>query len=313
MFGNGTSSAAYKYVFVFGFLHLAIAVAVELYVLVPELLVTPYTGYHNIVLWAIWIASAVAVFVLGGVPVVLWCRDRLVTPAVVTVGWVSWGLWGVWRMREHLPKDAFSGGIGFFSWTPYPDYLLRWPHLAVLIVVVVGVERFTRGLLRKDPSVNPLATVLTHTRQSLQSLLEILARQVKRLTAEEWQYGGAFGLLHVSIAVAIELYAVVLEWGEFSLIGWVWLGLAVVMVFLLGGVPVVLWLRRRFVLPVVGVSVWAAWGLVGVWLMRGTLPNGSITYFTWTPHPDYLFHWPQLLISVVTLGVIEIVVKQFND
>ncbi|MFD1588869.1 hypothetical protein ACFR9U_17975 [Halorientalis brevis] len=95
----------------------------------------------------IYVVSGIALVVAGALPVILWRRYRLVTPAVATVSWFTWGLYGIWVRWNALPLSEFTG-IGWGNFTPHPDYLLKWTGLMIVLLAGVGAELVLREISR---------------------------------------------------------------------------------------------------------------------------------------------------------------------
>jgi hypothetical protein len=94
-------------------------------------------------MWLTYVVSGLGLVAGGALPVLLWRRYDLVSPAAVVVGWVAWAVYGLWSIRAVLPLDAFAG-VAWTAAQPYPDYLFQWTTLLVVVLAVAGVERALR-------------------------------------------------------------------------------------------------------------------------------------------------------------------------
>ncbi len=101
-----------------------------------------------VLLWGvIYSVVALILFATGALPVVLWRRGHLVTPAVAAVGWFSWGVYEIWRARESLPLTDFQA----IRWTvpqPHFDYAFQSSTLLLVILIVAGLEYALRTVTR---------------------------------------------------------------------------------------------------------------------------------------------------------------------
>lgn len=120
-----------------GLLHFVFGFGLQMYA--RGLFWLDYSFPSVLLMGFIYIVSGIALLVAGVLPVVLWSRYRLVTPAVATVSWFIWGVYGIWLRREALPLGAFTG-IGWGNFTPHPDYLLKWTGLMVILLMGAGTE-----------------------------------------------------------------------------------------------------------------------------------------------------------------------------
>lgn len=132
-----------------GIAHLAVGFGLHIYTR-RLVLLDPSYGIVGMLLGAItYLVLGVILVGTGALPVILWTRDRLVVPALLTVGWVSWGLYGTWLQRARFPVGQFSA-FGWFGvpLRPYPDYMLGIAELLVLLLAVAGIEYIARTAAR---------------------------------------------------------------------------------------------------------------------------------------------------------------------
>lgn len=78
-------------------------------------------------------------FLLTAVAVLLREEAGLATPLVATLGWFLWAVGGIVASGETLPAGGFQG-VDYSALAPYPDYLLSWPMLLLLLVLTVLLE-----------------------------------------------------------------------------------------------------------------------------------------------------------------------------
>lgn len=120
-----------------GLLHFVLGFGLQMYA--RRLFWLDYSFPSVLLMGFIYIVSGIALVVTGALPVILWQRSRLVTPGLATVGWFMWGVYGIWLRWESLPLGHFAG-IGWGNFTPYPDYLLKWTGLMIVLLVGAGGE-----------------------------------------------------------------------------------------------------------------------------------------------------------------------------
>lgn len=119
-----------------GLLHVVLGLLLQVYVRrlywldasLPGLLLAPL----------VYAIAGVGLFGTGALPVVLWSRNRLLSPGLLTVGWFVWGVYGIWT-RSGIPLSEFAG-INWFALKPHPDYMLQWTMLLVGILFLTGWE-----------------------------------------------------------------------------------------------------------------------------------------------------------------------------
>lgn len=119
-----------------GLLHVFLGLLLQVYVRrlywldasLPGILLAP-------VVYAI---AGAGLFATGAIPVILWSRNRLLTPGLLTIGWFLWGVYGIWT-RSGIPLSEFSG-INWIALKPHPDYMLQWMMLLVGILFLTGCE-----------------------------------------------------------------------------------------------------------------------------------------------------------------------------
>jgi hypothetical protein len=95
--------------------------------------------YWLVIVWCLYVIAGLGLLATGTLPVLLWQRARLLTPALATGSWFLWGLTGLWEMQAVLPLSSFSA-VAWASAYPYPDYLLQWPPLLAVSLILAAVE-----------------------------------------------------------------------------------------------------------------------------------------------------------------------------
>lgn len=128
-----------------GLLHFVLGFGLQMYA--RRLFWLDYSFPSVLLMGFIYVVSGIALVVAGALPVVLWRRFRLVTPAVATISWFAWGAYGIWLRWESLPLGHFAG-IGWGNFTPHPDYLLKWTGLMIVLLVGAGAELAMRRVSR---------------------------------------------------------------------------------------------------------------------------------------------------------------------
>lgn len=133
-----------------GFLHFAVGFSLHIYTR-RLILLNPDYGIVGMLLGALlYLVLGILLFGTGALAVIFWTRDRVVMPAVLTLGWVSWGLYGTWLQRARFPLGEFSG----FGWfhvplRPYPDYMIGITELLVVLLAVAGIEYLAHAAARQ--------------------------------------------------------------------------------------------------------------------------------------------------------------------
>lgn len=94
-----------------------------------------------------FLLGGLGLVVLGALPVILWQRARIATPAVLASGWLLWGFYGIWRTRERFPLSVFAG-IDYFALRPYPDFILQFSWTIVLLGI--GMVATTEWIVRNS-------------------------------------------------------------------------------------------------------------------------------------------------------------------
>lgn len=137
-----------SYALAFGILHFILGFALQ--IATRQLWwVNPTYGLSGILLMGmIYALSGLALVATGVLTIVLWLRQRLVTPLVLILGWFSWGLYGTWTIRRNLPLSEFTA-INWTAAKPYPDYMLRWAMLLIIILGFAGAEFVIRSQLER--------------------------------------------------------------------------------------------------------------------------------------------------------------------
>lgn len=120
----------------FGLLHLFLGLLLQVYVRRLYWLDSSLPG--PILFGVIYSIAGFGLVVTGALPVVLWSRNRLLTPGLLTVGWFLWGVHGIWT-RSGIPLSEFAG-INWMALEPHPDYMLQWTMLLVGILFLTGCE-----------------------------------------------------------------------------------------------------------------------------------------------------------------------------
>lgn len=90
-----------------------------------------------------YVYSGLGLVAAGALAVILWRRYRLVSPPLVLAGWFLGGLAWAWQMGDSIPLGQFVG-IGWFYPVPFPDYLLNWAGLLLVMLAVTGCELAVR-------------------------------------------------------------------------------------------------------------------------------------------------------------------------
>jgi len=116
-----------------GSLHLSIGVALQLLTRVGSLLP------GSVFVWAIMLAGLVGATINGFVPSYLWKRSRLYAPAFVFSGWLLWAAVRITYRLGELPYTEFTA-IRHTAIRPFPDYMLQWPILLLLLILTAAVE-----------------------------------------------------------------------------------------------------------------------------------------------------------------------------
>lgn len=132
-----------RYAVASGFLHFLVGFGLQLFVR-RLYFVDAADGFTGILLGGlIYMITGLILFAAGAVPIIGWHRARLITPSVVTGGWLAWGLYAIWMQRARFPLGEFSG-IAWTASQPHPDYMFQSPGLIVALLVVAGIELFIR-------------------------------------------------------------------------------------------------------------------------------------------------------------------------
>lgn len=116
----------------------------QLWWLNPELGTTGILGG-----FLLYFMLGLILFSTGALPVILWKRQKLVSPALVTTVWFLWGLYGTWIMRDSLPLSDFTGKQ-WISLVPYPDYMLHATMLLIALLVVTGGEFLIQKMIDRS-------------------------------------------------------------------------------------------------------------------------------------------------------------------
>lgn len=128
-----------RYAFLCGSTHFLLGFGLQIFVRRLQFL-DPVYGFTGILLGGlIYLMTGLMLFAAGALPVLGWSRARLVTPTVVTVGWLSWGLNVIWAQRARFPLGEFSG-VQWIANVPYPDYMFQSSVLLVIVLVAAGTE-----------------------------------------------------------------------------------------------------------------------------------------------------------------------------
>jgi hypothetical protein len=143
-----------RYALTAGFLHLILGFGLQIYVRRLQFADPAYGVTGMVVGSLIYAVTGFILFATGAVPVIAWCRERLVTPAVVTVGWFSWGLSGIFTSGLRFPLGEFTG-IRWMHPAPHPDYMLQSTVLLVGVLSVTGLEL----LLKRIPGSRILSAI----------------------------------------------------------------------------------------------------------------------------------------------------------
>lgn len=135
--------SAGRYALAAGLFHFAVGFGIQIYVRRFFWMDASLAGVA--IYGIIYLVSGLALVATGALPVILWKRRRLVTPAILTAGWLLWGLYGTWQLRGALPWGAFEG-VDWISLQPSPDYMLQWTVLVIALLVVGGGESLLRSV-----------------------------------------------------------------------------------------------------------------------------------------------------------------------
>lgn len=160
----------------------------------------------------------------------------------------------------------------------------------------------------------PFAGVLVAT--VLEGALRFPERVTQLQTGTVGRYALAVGFVHFVLGFGLQVYARRFFWMGYTfpgnlLMGIVYLvsGLALVAT---GVLPVILWKRRRLVIPPLVTAGWFLWGLYGTWRMRDSLPWGAFSGINWisfTPYPDYMLQWTVLMVALLALSGGELLLR----
>lgn len=144
--GEIASGSTGLYALAAGLLHLVLGFGLQVYTRQFFWMSTPTLSGAEL-MGLLFIVSGLALVTAGATPVLLWRRERLVSPALMLAGWFLWGIYEAWRVRESLPLGDFVG-IDWFFPVPYPDYLLKATILLLLLLAVAGSELAIRRVGR---------------------------------------------------------------------------------------------------------------------------------------------------------------------
>jgi hypothetical protein len=95
------------------------------------------------VMWGTYVVSSVGLAVMGALSVLLWHRDRLVTPTVVTLGYFCFGVVRIWQNWTYLPNTRATA-IAWIDPTATVEYLFQWTPALAFLFLVAATEWVTR-------------------------------------------------------------------------------------------------------------------------------------------------------------------------
>lgn len=230
-----------------------------------------------------YLGYTMAIRFIQGDPVVV--RPVTSTPMLLyflllaVVGILVVGLWAT-QLRHSLVV-----AVGGFLW---------WPWLYVQVPVGGA-----------GPLAIPFAVVLVTT--TVEGLVRCYDHIETELQKRRNHYALAGGICHAIVGLSLQIYgrtgypdaffsALAMGISAFALIG-------------LGALPIVAWQRRRLVLPAVTLNSWVAWGILGAWQLRESLPLGAFSGIRWVglpPAPDYALKWTVLCLALVSSITVEL-------
>lgn len=135
--GSGLDRAAIRVSIAVGGLHLAIGVAVQLLTRTSPLWPRSVFGF------AIITGGLLGTALTGGLPAYLWNRYGLWAPVITLGVWLAWAAARLLARLDELPYTEATT-IRHTGVQPFPDYMLQWPILLVVLVLTATGEYILR-------------------------------------------------------------------------------------------------------------------------------------------------------------------------
>ncbi|MFB6176812.1 MAG: hypothetical protein ABEI99_06660 [Halobaculum sp.] len=98
----------------------------------------------TVLVWGVYVVSSVGLAAMGALSVLLWDRERLVSPSLVTLGYLSHGVARIWQNWESLPITRATA-VAWIDPTATVEYLFQWTPALASLLFLAAVEWAARS------------------------------------------------------------------------------------------------------------------------------------------------------------------------